>query len=83
MADDPVGFRSDVHTELVDLAAIYKLPPLPEGTEPKIRAAVRVPERSDTQSFDDLRGKKVATGRGSIGHRLILAALKIEGMEGQ
>jgi len=41
MAEDPTGFRSDVHLALVDLAATYKLPPLPEGAEPKIRAAAK------------------------------------------
>ena len=39
MADDPRGFRTDVHRELTDLVASYKLPPLPEGTERKVRAA--------------------------------------------
>jgi hypothetical protein len=41
MADDPAGFRSDVHKALVDLAATYTLPSLPEGAEPKIRAAAK------------------------------------------
>lgn len=41
--------------------------------------AVLVPERSKITSFDDLRGKKIATGRGSIGHQLILAALEARG----
>lgn len=41
--------------------------------------AVLVPEHSKIQSFDDLRGKKIATGRGSIGHQLILAALEARG----
>jgi sulfonate transport system substrate-binding protein len=41
--------------------------------------AVLVPERSSVQNFDDLRGKKIATGRGSIGHQLILAALESKG----
>jgi hypothetical protein len=41
MAEDPAGFRSDVHTALIDLAETYKLPPLPEGDEPKIRAAAK------------------------------------------
>ena len=39
MADDPPGFRTDVHGELTDLVATYKLPPMPEDTERKIRAA--------------------------------------------
>jgi sulfonate transport system substrate-binding protein len=38
--------------------------------------AILVPRDSSIQSFDDLKGKKIATGRGSIGHQLILAALE-------
>ena len=41
--------------------------------------AILVPEKSSIQKFDDLRGKKIATGRGSIGHQLILAALEKNG----
>jgi sulfonate transport system substrate-binding protein len=41
--------------------------------------AVLVPEQSPIKSFDDLRCKKIATGRGSIGHQLILAALEARG----
>jgi sulfonate transport system substrate-binding protein len=41
--------------------------------------AVLVPHQSAIQGFDDLRGKKIATGRGSIGHQLILAALESRG----
>src|SRR5207253_6501007 len=41
--------------------------------------AVLVPVHSPIKSFDDLRGKKIATGRGSIGHQLILAALEARG----
>ena len=41
--------------------------------------AVLVPEHSPNKSFDDLRGKKIATGRGSIGHQLILAAIEARG----
>ena len=38
-----------------------------------------MPENSPIKSFADLRGKKIATGRGSIGHQLILAALEKNG----
>ncbi|WP_315832032.1 ABC transporter substrate-binding protein [Bradyrhizobium prioriisuperbiae] len=38
--------------------------------------AILVPKDSPINSFDDLKGKKIATGRGSIGHQLILAALE-------
>jgi len=41
--------------------------------------AILVPETSPIKSFADLRGKKIATGRGSIGHQLILAALEKNG----
>jgi hypothetical protein len=41
MADDPHGLRTDVHRELTDLVASYKLPPMPEDTERKLRAAAR------------------------------------------
>jgi sulfonate transport system substrate-binding protein len=41
--------------------------------------AILVPDRSAIRNFDDLRGKKIATGRGSIGHQLILAALESRG----
>jgi hypothetical protein len=41
MSEDPSGFRSDVHKALIDLAATYKLPPLPEGAEAKIRTAAK------------------------------------------
>jgi len=41
--------------------------------------AILVPQNSSIKSFDDLRGKKIATGRGSIGHQLILAALEAKG----
>jgi sulfonate transport system substrate-binding protein len=43
--------------------------------------AIVVPEKSLIKSFDDLRGKKIATGRGSIGHQLILAALESRGWQ--
>ena len=41
--------------------------------------AILVPDQSVIRSFDELRGKKIATGRGSIGHQLILAALESKG----
>jgi len=41
--------------------------------------AILVSESSPIKSFDDLKGKKIATGRGSIGHQLILAALEAKG----
>ena len=41
--------------------------------------AILVPGQSAVRSFDDLRGKKIKTGRGSIGHQLILAVLESKG----
>ena len=41
--------------------------------------AILVPRQSHIHDFDDLKGKKIATGRGSIGHQLILAALESRG----
>jgi sulfonate transport system substrate-binding protein len=41
--------------------------------------AILVPRDSSIRSFEDLKGKKIATGRGSIGHQLILAALESRG----
>lgn len=41
--------------------------------------AVLVPKDSAIKSFDELKGKKIATGRGSIGHQLLLAALEAKG----
>jgi sulfonate transport system substrate-binding protein len=41
--------------------------------------AILVPQNSKIRSFEDLKGKKIATGRGSIGHQLILAAMESRG----
>lgn len=41
--------------------------------------AILVPRESPIHGFDDLKGKKIATSRGSIGHQLILAALESKG----
>jgi sulfonate transport system substrate-binding protein len=41
--------------------------------------AIMVPPESPVRSFDDLRGKTIATGRGSIGHQLVLVALEARG----
>lgn len=38
--------------------------------------AVLVKPDSPVKSFADLRGKRIATGRGSIGHQLVLSALE-------
>ena len=41
--------------------------------------AILVPRESPIHGFEDLKGKKIATSRGSIGHQLILAALESKG----
>jgi sulfonate transport system substrate-binding protein len=41
--------------------------------------AVLVSRESPIHGFEDLKGKKIATGRGSIGHQLLLAALESRG----
>jgi sulfonate transport system substrate-binding protein len=38
--------------------------------------AILVPKDSPVQNLADLKGKRIATGRGSIGHQLVLAALE-------
>jgi sulfonate transport system substrate-binding protein len=42
--------------------------------------AIIVPKDSDLRAAADLKGKTVGTGRGSIGHYLVLAALKTAGL---
>jgi sulfonate transport system substrate-binding protein len=42
--------------------------------------ALLVPGNSAARTLSDLRGKRIATGRGSIGHFLMLAALRRAGM---
>ena len=42
--------------------------------------AVLVPGASPVRTFTDLRGRRIATGRGSIGHYLVLAALEANNM---
>jgi sulfonate transport system substrate-binding protein len=46
-----------------------------EGLAVVVRADSRV------QNFKDLAGKKIGTGRGSIGHQLVLAELEANGMK--
>jgi sulfonate transport system substrate-binding protein len=41
--------------------------------------AILVPRESQIHAFEDLKGKKIATGRGSVGHQLVLAALEAKG----
>lgn len=43
--------------------------------------AVVVPGNSPAHSFKDLIGKRIGTGRGSIGHQLVLAQLEANGLK--
>jgi sulfonate transport system substrate-binding protein len=70
VGDAPFTFAAAANASLKAIAAIRQTR---EGL------AVLVPEASAIRSFDDLRGKTIATGRGSIGHQLILAALEAKG----
>lgn len=75
-----IGYAGDAPTTFA-LAA---------GTSAKIIGAVRsnpqsttilVPGNSSIRSVSDLKGKTIGTGRGSIGHYLVLAALKANGLK--
>ncbi|QCG89324.1 ABC transporter substrate-binding protein [Azospirillum sp. TSH100] len=75
-----VGYAGDAPTTFA-LAA---------GTAAKIIGAVRsnpqsttilVPGTSPIRSVADLKGRTIGTGRGSIGHYLVLAALKANGLK--
>jgi hypothetical protein len=46
-ADDPRGFRSDVHKELTDTVTTYKWPPMPQDPSERFEPA---PPRSLTAS---------------------------------
>jgi hypothetical protein len=60
MADDPRGFRSDVHKELTDPVATYKLPPMPEATARKIRASAgKILDGIMMRSFEQNPASKV------------------------
>jgi sulfonate transport system substrate-binding protein len=62
-------------------AAAANVPVKAIGTVRQTREglAILVPKESKISGFEDLKGKKIATGRGSIGHQLILAALESKG----
>src|SRR5690242_8986620 len=61
MADDPRGFRTDVHRELTDLVATYKLPPMPEDTERMVRAAAgKILDGITMRSFEQSRVRKAS-----------------------
>jgi hypothetical protein len=61
MADDPRGFRTDVHRELTDLVATYKLPPMPEDADRKVRAAAgNILDGIMMRSFEQDRARKAS-----------------------
>jgi hypothetical protein len=61
MAEDPLGFRTDVHRELTDLVASYKLPPMPEDAERKVRAAAgKILDGMMMRSFEQNRVRKAS-----------------------
>jgi sulfonate transport system substrate-binding protein len=70
VGDAPFTFAAAANVRAKAIAAIRQSS---EGL------AILVPETSAIHSFEELRGKKIATGRGSIGHQLILAALEAKG----
>lgn len=70
VGDAPFTFAAASNVPVKAIAAIRQTQ---EGL------AILVPETSAIKSFDDLRGKTIATGRGSIGHQLVLAALESKG----
>jgi sulfonate transport system substrate-binding protein len=70
VGDAPFTFAAAANVPVKAIAAIRQTG---EGL------AVIVPKDSAIKNFDDLKGKKIATGRGSIGHQLILAALESKG----
>jgi sulfonate transport system substrate-binding protein len=70
VGDAPFTFAASAGVPVVAVAAIRQSQ---EGL------AILVRKDSPIHEFEDLRGKKIATGRGSIGHQLILAALESRG----
>ena len=70
VGDAPFTFAAAANVPVKAIAAIRQSR---EGL------AILVPEQSPVKSLDDLRGRKIATGRGSIGHQLVLAALESKG----
>src|SRR5258708_12697318 len=67
VGDAPFTFAAAANVPVKAIAAIRQSR---EGL------AILVPDQSAVRNFDDLRGKKIATGRASIGHHLLLAALE-------
>jgi sulfonate transport system substrate-binding protein len=69
VGDGPFTFAAAAGVSMKGIAAIRQNPG---------GLAVIVPKASPIQALADLKGKKIATTRGSIGHMLILAAMEHE-----
>src|SRR5712664_2838763 len=70
VGDAPFTFAAAANVPVKAIAAIR---------QSRDGLAVLVPRESPVHGFEDLKGKKIATGRGSIGHQLLLAALESKG----
>ena len=70
VGDAPFTFAAAANVPVKAIAAIR---------QSRDGLAILVPEQAPIKSFEDLRGKKIATGRGSVGHQLVLAALAAKG----
>jgi sulfonate transport system substrate-binding protein len=70
VGDAPFTFAAAANVPVKAIAAIR---------QSRDGLAVLVPGESPVRAFEDLKGRKIATGRGSIGHQLILAALESRG----
>jgi sulfonate transport system substrate-binding protein len=70
VGDAPFTFAAAANVPVKAIAAIR---------QSRDGLVVLVPRESPVRGFEDLKGKKIATGRGSIGHQLLLAALESKG----
>lgn len=71
VGDAPFTFAAAANVPIKAIAAIRQSR---EGL------AILVPKTSEIKTFTDLKGKKIGTGRGSVGHQLLLAALEKNGL---
>jgi sulfonate transport system substrate-binding protein len=60
------------------IKAVGALSPIPK---PSGALAILVPRGSAIRTVSDLRGKRIATGRGSIGHYTLLRVLEAQGLK--
>jgi sulfonate transport system substrate-binding protein len=71
VGDAPFTFAAAARVPVKAIAAIR---------QSRAGLAVLVPKTSEIKTFADLKGKKIGTGRGSVGHQLLLAALEKHGL---